>query len=220
MRILIIEDDASLGATIQNWLQLDGYAVDWVRRGNLAQNALINQTYDCILLDRGLPGLSGDELLRQLRNQQKTVPVLMITAQDTLNDKIAGLDLGADDYLVKPFDLEELSARIRAAIRRASGHTHSVLTHGAITLNPITKQVFLHNQIISLTAKEYALLHAMMLHPQQVITRTQLEDKLYSWGEEVESNAVEVHIHHLRKKLGSTLIRTIRNLGYTLLAKE
>lgn len=220
MRILIVEDDPSLGATIQNWLELDGYAVDWINNGKLAQTALINQSYDCILLDRGLPGLSGDDLLRHLRQAQKTMPVLMITAQDALHDKIAGLDLGADDYLIKPFDLEELSARIRAAIRRASGQVHTVLTYGNVTLDPVSKEVHLENQSITLTAKEYALLHAMMLHPKQVITRAQLEDKLYSWGGEVESNAVEVHIHHLRKKLGSSFIRTIRNLGYTLTSAE
>lgn len=220
MRILIVEDDPSLGSTIQNWLELDGYAVDWIKNGTLAKTALISQVYDCILLDRGLPGLSGDDLLHQLRAAQKIAPVLMITAQGTLNDKISGLDLGADDYLVKPFDLEELSARIRSTIRRATGQTHTILTYGNVTLDPVTKEVHVDSKPIALTAREYALLHAMMLHPSQVITRTQLEDKLYAWGDEIESNAVEVHIHHLRKKLGSAFIRTIRNLGYTLSPSE
>ncbi len=216
MRILLVEDDPSLGNTIQTWLKLDGYAVDWANRGDTAQTALLGQSYDCLLLDRGLPGLSGDELLSQLRAQQATLPIIMITAQDALEERIEGLDLGADDYLVKPFDLEELSARIRAAIRRSSGSVEQVLTHDAVCLNPATKTITLNGAPLSLTAKEYNVLHALMLHPSQVITRAQLEDKLYSWGDEVDSNAVEVHIHHLRKKLGSTFIRTIRNLGYTL----
>ncbi len=216
MRILIIEDDLSLGTTIQDWLQMDGYAIDWIKRGNLAKAALMNQFYDCILLDRGLPEISGDELLRSLRTTQKSIPVIMITAQDSLSDRITGLDLGADDYLVKPFDLEELSARIRAAIRRATHQKQAVLSHGNVTLDPATKQVQFDTQPIELTAREYAVLHALLLHPNQVITRAQLEDKLYPFGEEIESNAIEVHIHHLRKKLGSAFIRTIRNLGYTL----
>lgn len=216
MRILIIEDDLSLGATIQDWLQLDGYATDWVKRGNLAEAALINQFYDCILLDRGLPEISGDQLLRSMRMAQKSIPVIMITAQDSLSERIAGLDLGADDYLIKPFDLEELSARIRAVIRRACHPSHPLLSYGNVTLDPATKKVQLGMQPIELTAREYAILHTLLRHPSQIITRAQLEDKLYSFGEEIESNAIEVHIHHLRKKLGSPFIRTIRNLGYTL----
>lgn len=216
MRILLVEDDPSLGNTIQTWLKLDGYAVDWANRGDTAQTALLGQDYDCILLDRGLPGLSGDELLSQLRAQQATVPIIMITAQDALAERIEGLDLGADDYLVKPFDLEELSARIRAAIRRASGSIEQVLVHAGVCLNPASKTITHNGKPLTLTAKEYNVLHALMLHPNQVITRAQLEDKLYSWGDEIDSNAVEVHIHHLRKKLGSPFIRTIRNLGYTL----
>lgn len=216
MRILLVEDDPSLGTTIQTWLKLDGYAVDWANRGDTAQTALLGQSYDCILLDRGLPGLSGDELLSQLRAQQATLPIIMITAQDALEERIEGLDLGADDYLVKPFDLEELSARIRAAIRRASGSMEQLLVHQGVCLNPASKTITLNGEPLTLTAKEYNVLHALMLHPNQVITRAQLEDKLYSWGDEIDSNAIEVHIHHLRKKLGSPFIRTIRNLGYTL----
>lgn len=216
MRILLVEDDPSLGNTIQTWLKLDGYAVDWANRGDTAQTALLSQNYDCILLDRGLPGLSGDELLKLLRAQHATLPIIMITAQDALEERIEGLDLGADDYLVKPFDLEELSARIRAAMRRANSRLEQQWSYEGVCLNPATKTVTLDQQPLILTAKEYHVLYALMQHPTQVITRAQLEDKLYSWGDEVESNAVEVHIHHLRKKLGSQFIRTIRNLGYTL----
>lgn len=216
MRILLIEDDSSLGNTIKRWLELDGYAIDWIKNGNEVERTLETQNYDCLLLDRGLPGLSGDEVLMRLRLQHDQVPIIMITALDSVMNRIEGLDLGADDYLVKPFDLEELSARIRVAIRRSSGIASPILQHESVTLDPRTKKVALNGEDISLTAKEFMVLYVLMQNPKQVMTRTQLEDKLYSWGEEIESNAVEVHIHHLRKKLGNTFIRTIRNLGYTL----
>jgi DNA-binding response OmpR family regulator len=216
MRILLVEDDPSLGTTLQSWLQLDGYAVDWVRRGDLAETALRAQPYQCVLLDRGLPGLSGDGLLSGLRARRSDVPVLMITARDTLRDRVEGLDLGADDYLVKPFDLEELSARIRAAIRRGARQAGAVLRHGPIELDPAAKRVSRDGEPVALTAREFAVLHALMLHGQRTLSRAQLEDALYGWGEEVESNAVEVHVHHLRRKLGRGLIRTVRNLGYAL----
>ncbi len=216
MKILLVEDDASLGKTIEEWLLMDSYVVDWVNDGILADTALMTQKYDCVLLDRGLPGLTGDVLLKKIRQAHNLVPVLMITAQDTLQDKINGLDLGADDYLVKPFDLEELSARLRVISRRLADSGSQVLQYGHVSLDLDEKMAKQNGQNVVLTSKEFHILWALMMQPKQVLTRQQLEDKLYSWGAEIESNAVEVHIHHLRKKLGSGFIRTIRNLGYTL----
>lgn len=215
MKILLVEDDRSLGETIQKWLQMDGYVVDWLMNGSEAKNVLID-CYDCLLLDRGLPGESGDEVLKALRKQDQPIPVIMITAQDSIADRIEGLDLGADDYLVKPFDLEELSARIRALSRRSAQKLQATFTHRDVVLDPAKKSVLKAEESITLTAKEYAVLHTLMQYPSQIFTREQLEDKLYAWGNEVESNAVEVHIHHLRKKLGNDFIKTRRNLGYTL----
>lgn len=216
MRILLVEDDRSLGETIRDWLRLDGYAVDWLTRGDQARAALHAQPYDCVLLDRGLPGLDGDTLLQALRAARVTTPVLLITARDALEDRVAGLDLGADDYLVKPFDLEELSARVRAALRRGSGNASVQLTHGDLALDPVAKQVSLAGEAVTLTAREYAVLHALMIRKGHIVTRAQLEDALYGWGEEVESNAIEVHVSHLRKKLGSAMIVTARRQGYRL----
>ena len=217
MRILLVEDDLSLGETLQSWLQLDGYAVDWVQRGDEASTALKLHHYDAVLLDRGLPQLSGDTLLEQLRQRGCQIPVLMITARDTLTDRVNGLDLGADDYLVKPFDLEELSARLRAALRRSTfRHAPGILRHGPLELDPTSKQVRYQEEPVILTAREYALLHALMLNRTRLLSRAQLEETLYGWGEEVESNTIEVHIHHLRKKLDNKIIRTIRGLGYAL----
>lgn len=216
MRILLVEDDASLGATLESWLKLDGYAVDWVRRGDLADTALRAQTYQCVLLDRGLPGLDGDRLLAGLRARNVTTPVLMITARDLLADRVQGLDLGADDYLVKPFDLEELSARVRAALRRGAGQPAALLRHGRIALDAAGKAVTLDGEPVVLTAREFAVLHALMLHAGRIVSREQLEDALYGWGEEVESNTIEVHIYNLRRKLGSEAISTARRQGYSL----
>jgi len=216
MRILLAEDDASLGASLQSWLQLDGYAVDWVRRGDQADTALATQDYHCVLLDRGLPGLSGDGVLARLRARHAALPVLLITARDTLHDRVEGLDLGADDYLVKPFDLEELSARVRAALRREARQPSAELRHGALVLDTAAKQATLDGRPVALTAREYAVLRALMLRSRQTLSRAQLEETLYGWGEEVESNAIEVHIHHLRKKLGAGFITTVRHHGYRL----
>lgn len=215
MKILLVEDDRSLGETLQKWLEMDGYVVDWVMDGVSAQNVLID-TYDSVLLDRGLPGASGDIVLKKLREKGESIPIIMITAQDSIADRIEGLDLGADDYLVKPFDLEELSARIRALSRRSARKLQTLFEHRDVVLDPTTKSVTHNGESISLTAKEYAVLHTLMQNPSQIFTREQLEDKLYAWGNEVESNAIEVHIHHLRKKLGNDFIKTRRNLGYTL----
>jgi two-component system OmpR family response regulator/two-component system response regulator QseB len=218
MRILLVEDDMSLGETMESWLKMDGYAVDWVTRGDHADTALITHTYDCVLLDRGLPNLSGDTVLQKLRDRKNTTPVLFITARDSLPDRVEGLDKGADDYLVKPFDLDELSARIRAAMRRHHQQPETVLTCGNITLNPRSKQVWMDEKIVPITGREFSVLHALMLHQGRPQSRAQLEETLYGWGEEIGSNAVEVYIHHLRKKLGQERIVTVRPSGYAVQA--
>jgi DNA-binding response OmpR family regulator len=216
MRILLVEDDVSLGETILAWLRLDQYAVDWVRRGDSAETALMTHKYDCVLLDRGLPGMSGDSLLELLRARGNAVPVLLITAFNTLAERVAGLDMGADDYLIKPFDMDELSARIRAAVRRNSTHVNSELSHAGIALDTVAKRVTHHQAPVGLTAREYNVLYALLQRKAHIVTRAQLEEALYGWGDEIESNAIEVYIHNLRKKLGADTIVTIRGLGYRL----
>jgi len=216
MRILLVEDDTSLGETILAWLRLDQHAVDWVRRGDSAQTALLTHRYDCVLLDRGLPGLSGDALLAALRSAGNTVPVILITAFNALADRVEGLDLGADDYLVKPFELEEMSARIRAAVRRGASQASNTLTHAGIALDVESRQASLDGQPVALTSREYHVLHTLLLRKNGIVTRAQIEESLYGWGEEVESNAIEVYIHNLRKKFGSDSIVTVRGLGYRL----
>ena len=216
MRILLAEDDTSLGDTIQSWLRLDQHAVDWVRRGDLADTALRTHRYDCVLLDRGLPGLSGDALLARLRAEGKDVPVILITAFDALADRVEGLDLGADDYLVKPFELEEMSARIRAAVRRGASQAGNRLAHAGIAIDLESKQASLDGRPVALTAREYHVLYALLLRKNAIVTRAQIEETLYGWGEEVESNAIEVYIHNLRRKFGSDSIVTVRGLGYRL----
>lgn len=216
MRILLAEDDLSLGETILAWLRLDQHAVDWVERGDSAQTALMTHHYDCVLLDRGLPGMSGDALLAQLRGAGNAVPVILITAFNALADRVEGLDLGADDYLVKPFELEEMSARIRAAVRRGASQVSNALAHAGIALNIETKQASLDGQPVALTAREYHVLYALLLRKNSIVTRAQIEEALYGWGDEVESNAIEVYIHNLRKKFGADSIVTVRGLGYRL----
>lgn len=219
MRILLIEDDPSLGSSLQSWLQLDGYAVDWLQRGDQAAAALATHDYQCVLLDRGLPGLDGDGVLKALRAAgapRSQLPVIVITARDTLADRVQGLDLGADDYLVKPFDLEELSARVRAALRRGTPQQAPELRHGAVALDPAAKRATLDGAPVTLTAREFALLQALMRYPTHILSRAQLEEALYGWGEEVESNAIEAHVYNLRKKLGTRFIVTVRNQGYGL----
>jgi two-component system OmpR family response regulator/two-component system response regulator QseB len=216
MRILLVEDDISLGETIQAWLRLDQHAVDWVQRGDSADTALKTHRYDCMLLDRGLPGLSGDDLLARLRKAGNGVPVILITAFNALADRVEGLDLGADDYLVKPFELEEMSARIRAAVRRGANQVSNALHHADIALNLDTKVATLAGQPVALTAREYNVLYALLLRKNSIVTRAQIEEALYGWGDEVESNAIEVYIHNLRKKLGGDSIVTVRGLGYRL----
>jgi two-component system, OmpR family, response regulator QseB len=216
MRILLVEDDALLGDGIRAGLRLAGFAVDWVRDGHLARSALDAEEYALLILDLGLPKLSGMELLKWLRGQGVKIPVLVLTARDTVADRIAGLDAGADDYLIKPFDLDELIARLRALLRRGGGIAAPVLQHGGISLDPASHQVLQDGRLIELSAREFTLLHELLLHSGRVQSREQLEQRLYGWGEEVESNAIEVHIHHLRRKLGNALIRTMRGVGYVI----
>jgi two-component system OmpR family response regulator/two-component system response regulator QseB len=216
MRVLLVEDDTSLGETMTQWLKMDGYAIDWVTRGDHADTALLTHTYDCVLLDRGLPAMSGDDVLKKLRERKNMVPVIYITARDALEDKVEGLDAGADDYLVKPFDLDELSARIRSAMRRHNLQPEPILAHGALKLDPATKQVWLNDQPVQITGREFSVLHALMIHKGRPQSRAQLEETLYGWGEEIGSNAVEVYIHHLRRKLGAERIVTVRPSGYAI----
>jgi DNA-binding response OmpR family regulator len=216
LRVLLVEDDALLGDGIRAGLKLADYAVDWVRDGESARLALLDHDYDACVLDLGLPKKDGLAVLRDLRARGATVPVLVLTARDTAADKIAGLDAGADDYLTKPFDLGELQARIRALLRRARGGATPTLTHGDLVLEPAARRVTLAGTEIRLSAREYALLHDLLSHRTQVRTRAQLEESLYAWGEEAESNTVEVYIHYLRKKLGSDLIETVRGFGYRI----
>ena len=214
MRILIVEDDPMIGAGIRTGLRQDGYTADWARDGNSAEVAVATNEYDAILLDLGLPGRSGLELLAQWRRKRNMVPILIITARDSVEDRIAGLDAGADDYLVKPFDLNELAARLRALLRRRSGRATPVIEHGPLHLDPATHEVRLNGTAVKLSGREFALLHALLQVPGVPLSRSQLEDRLYGWEEEIGSNAVEVHIHALRRKIGSELIRNVRGVGY------
>ena len=214
MRVLIVEDDPMIGASIRTGLRQDGYTADWARDGNSAEAAVATNEYDAILLDLGLPGRSGLELLAQWRRKKNTVPILIITARDSVDDRIAGLDTGADDYLVKPFDLNELAARLRALLRRRSGRATPVIEHGPLHLDPATHEVRLNGTAVKLSGREFALLQALLQAPGVPLSRSQLEDRLYGWEEEIGSNAVEVHIHALRRKIGSELIRNVRGVGY------
>jgi len=218
MRVLLAEDDSSLGETLRSWLQCDGYAVDWVRNGALADTALSTHDYQCVLLDRGLPGMEGDAVLRRLRARRATLPVIFITARDTVADRVLGLDMGADDYLVKPFDLEELSARMRAALRKQAQQASVELRHGDISLDPVGKIATLAGEPVALTAREFMVLEALMRRPTHIVARAKIEEALYAWGEEVESNAIEVHVYNLRRKLGAGRIVTVRFQGYRLAA--
>ena len=219
MRILLAEDDAVLGDAIFVHLKRGGHAVDWVRDGADADAALRASAFDIVVLDLGLPRQSGREVLRKLRERASATPVLIVTARDAIADRVKGLDAGADDYLVKPFDLDELGARMRALIRRHAGRGESLVRHGELTLDPVGHQVTLAGNPVSLSAREFALLEALMARPGAVLSKSQLEEKIYGWGEEIGSNTVEVYIHSLRKKLGADLIRNVRGLGY-MVAKD
>jgi DNA-binding response OmpR family regulator len=213
---LLVEDDTLLGDGIRAGLMLAAYAVDWVSDGKLALLALADHSYDACVLDLGLPGKDGLAVLREMRGRGDQTPVLLLTARDTAEDKIAGLDHGADDYLTKPFDLGELQARIRALLRRAGGKAQPRLEHGGVSLDPASKRVSFNGQEVPLSAREYALLHALLSQPGHIRSRSQLEESLYAWGDEAGSNTVEVYIHHLRKKFGADFIKTVRGLGYQL----
>ena len=214
MRLLLVEDDAMIGESVRTGLQQDGFAVDWVQDGRAAELALEANPYDTLLLDLGLPRKAGLEVLAGLRRRGDAMPVLILTARDAIADRVKGLDAGADDYLVKPFDLEELAARVRALLRRKSGRADPVLRVGGLMINPATHEVTLDGRSISLSAREFALIHALAARPGVVYSRAQLEEKLYGWGQEVESNTVEVYVHSLRRKLGANFIQNVRGVGY------
>lgn len=216
MRILVVEDNSLLGDGIQAGLRQQGFTVDWVGDGVAASLAIENEPYSAIVLDLGLPRRSGLEVLKSMRQARNATPVLILTARDSIEDRVSGLDAGADDYLIKPFDLNELSARLRALIRRAGGHSSAVLTIGALSLDPANRTVTFRNEPRTLSAKEFDLLHVLMNHAGRVMSRDQIMSMLYSWGEEIESNAIDVHLHHLRKKLSPDVVQTLRGVGYML----
>ena len=216
MRLLLVEDDRMIGESVSDGLAREGHVVDWVRDGVAAEHAIAAQPYAAVLLDLGLPRRDGLEVLRRLRGVRNDVPVLVITARDAVSDRVSGLDAGADDYLVKPFDLDELAARVRALSRRAGGRATPVVQHGPVTLDPATRQVTVRGRAVPLSGREFALLEALTSRPGIVLSRAQLEERLYGWQDEVASNAIEVHIHNLRRKLGADVIRSERGLGYTI----
>ena len=223
MRLLLVEDDRMIGESLQRALRLEGYAVDWVRDAAAADSTLASERFDLVLLDLGLPpgagaGAGGPadglSVLRAARARRDATPVIVLTARDARGDRVAGLDAGADDYLVKPFELDELNARIRAVLRRHAGRAEPLLAAGGVTLDPATRRVAKDGVAVSLSAREFAVLEALLAKPGAVLSRAQLEDRLYGWGEEIESNAVSVYVHQLRRKLGADFIRTVRGVGY------
>jgi len=216
MRLLLIEDDTLLGDGIQAGLTQANYAVDWVTDGCAGEHALKVETYEALILDLTLPKKDGLKILKDLRARGDTLPVLILTARDTVNDKVIGLDSGADDYLVKPFDLDELSARLRALLRRHSGRATPYIEHGNLRLDPAAHTLTQEGQPVMLSQREFAILQTLLENAGKILSRSSLEESLYGWNEEIESNAVEVHIHHLRQKLGKELIRTVRGIGYMI----
>jgi len=214
MRLLLVEDDRPLGQAVQAGLRQNGFTVDWVRDGEAANRALTTERFDLLLLDLQLPGCNGLEVLRRLRGHGNQLPVLLLTARDTVQDRVTGLDTGADDYLAKPFDLAELCARIRALLRRGSGRVMPVIVHGPLRLDPAGYQVQFEGEPVALPPREFAVLQLLLENAGRVLSRERLEQALYGWDMEVDSNTVEVYVHHLRKKFGNNLIRTVRGVGY------
>ena len=216
MRVLIVEDDPLLGDALAAGLKQRGFQADWVQDGRDAQAAIRVEPFAAVVLDLGLPGLGGLELLRGERARGNKVPVLILTARDAVQDRVAGLDSGADDYVVKPTDLDELAARLRALVRRSKGEPAPVLQIGQVVLDPAARMVTRDGQAMDLPPREFTLLQELMLNAGRVLSREQLEERMYRWGDEVESNAVEVHVHHLRRKLGAQVVKTIRGVGYMM----
>jgi len=214
MRILLVEDDPMIGNAVCISLKDAAYAVDWVQDGKTASNTLGTIDYEVLLLDLGLPGQDGLEVLRQLRNAGNDLPVIIITARDEVGDRIKGLDFGADDYLVKPFDIKELLARIRAVSRRQSGQAGPVLSNGQVSLNPATHEAKSDGQSVLLTAREFSLLQSLLVRPGTILTRSELEERIYGWNEEIESNAIDFLIHGIRRKLGADVIKNVRGAGW------
>lgn len=214
MRLLLVEDDTMIGEAVLDLLRAEHYAVDWVKDGEMADTALRTQTYDLVLLDLGLPRRDGLAVLGDLRTRKERIPVLIATARDSIQQRIEGLDAGADDYVLKPYDLDELLARIRALMRRAAGRAEPVYEHKGVSINPATREVAVRGEPVVLSAREWAVLEPLLARPGLVLSRTQLEEKLYGWKDEISSNAVEVYIHGLRRKLGTEMIQNVRGVGY------
>ncbi|MGF6536127.1 two-component system response regulator QseB [Paraburkholderia sp. GAS33] len=216
MRLLLVEDDEMIAETVLESMRREGYAIDWAQDGRAAELSLGNDVYDLVLLDLGLPGKNGIDLLSSYRRQGGEAPVIILTARDAVTDRIRGLDAGADDYLIKPFDLDELAARARALLRRRTGQKQPIYAHGDLTLDPAAHEVRKSGAPVTLVPREFGLLQALIEEPARVFTRAELEDKLYGWGDEVGSNTIEVHVHSLRRKIGTEQIVTVRGVGYRL----
>ena len=216
MRVLLIEDDILIGNGLKKGLPAMGFAVDWFKEGQLGMKALASAEYDAVILDLGLPGMDGLDILKTWRSSGQDVPVLVLTARDAISQRVEGLNLGADDYLGKPFDLDEVVARLRALVRRRHGVSSPQLVHGAVSFDPLTRTVSLNGQTVALGQKEVMLVELLLLNKHSVLSRSAIEEKLYPWGEEVSSNSVEVLVHRIRRKLGSGFIKTVHSVGYTL----
>ena len=214
MRLLLVEDDHMIGETVVDVLRAENFAVDWIKDGLAAQAVLRTQTYDLVLLDLALPGRDGIEVLRSLRAAKVRIPVLVATARDSVEQRIAGLDAGADDYVLKPYDLGELLARVRALLRRAAGRAEPVYEHMGVTISPATREVTVNGRPVLLSSREWAVLEPLIARPGAVLSRAQLEEKIFGFDDSIASNAVEVYVHGLRKKLGANLIQNVRGLGY------
>ena len=214
MRLLLVEDDTMIGESVLDLLRAENYAVDWVKDGEMAETALQTQEYDLVVLDLGLPRRDGMAVLHSMRLRKQRIPVLIATARDSVAQRIEGLDAGADDYVLKPYDMNEMLARIRALLRRAAGRAEPVYEHKGVSINPATREVMVDGQPVVLSAREWAVLEPLLARPGRVLSRAQIEEKLYGWKDEISSNAVEVYIHGLRRKLGADLLQNVRGVGY------